>query len=116
VNQIYATATLSRRETEVFRLLGDGKTTSEIAVDLKISLKTVQTYCDRLKQKMRSANIDRLVRVAVLWRAGVTEIFVEGTRERAGRKQVAGVSACKSRNPRAPIGRSPRERRVGLSQ
>jgi DNA-binding CsgD family transcriptional regulator len=41
VNQIYARATLSRRETEVFRLLGDGKTTAEIAKKLKISLETV---------------------------------------------------------------------------
>jgi FixJ family two-component response regulator len=42
--QIYARATLSQRETEVLRLLGDGKTTSEIAAKLKISLKTVQEY------------------------------------------------------------------------
>jgi DNA-binding CsgD family transcriptional regulator len=30
VNQIYTRAALSRREAEVFRLLGDGKTTPEI--------------------------------------------------------------------------------------
>jgi DNA-binding CsgD family transcriptional regulator len=77
VRQIYARARLSERETEVLRLLGDGKTASEIAAKLKISLKTVQAYCDRLKQKLRAANRSRLVRIAVLWRAGVAEIVVK---------------------------------------
>ena len=76
MKQIYARATLSRREMEVLRLLGDGKTASEIAAKLKISLKTVQAFCDRLKQKLRAANRSRLVRIAVLWRAGVAEIVV----------------------------------------
>jgi DNA-binding CsgD family transcriptional regulator len=80
VNQIYARATLSRRETEVLQLLGDGKTTSEIAAKLKISMKTVQAYCGRLKQKLDAANFNRLVRIAVLWRAGVAEIVVRGVR------------------------------------
>src|SRR5438552_13248291 len=80
VNQIYASAALSRRETEVLRLLGDGKTTAEIAKKLEISLKTVQAYCGRLKQKLRAANRSRLVRIAVLWRAGVAEIVVRGVR------------------------------------
>ena len=76
MNQIYARATLSQREAEVFRLLGDGKTTLEIAAKLKIGTKTVHAYCDRLKQKMKVANIRQLVRIAVLWRAGVAEIVV----------------------------------------
>jgi DNA-binding CsgD family transcriptional regulator len=36
VNQIYARATLSQCETEVLRLLGDGKTTSEIVAAIKM--------------------------------------------------------------------------------
>jgi DNA-binding CsgD family transcriptional regulator len=80
MNQIYARAMLSRRETEVLRLLGDGKTASEIAAKLKISLKTFQSYCDRLKQKLRAANRNRLIRIAVLWRAGVAEIVIRGVR------------------------------------
>jgi len=40
VNRIYTRAALSRREAEVLRLLGDGKTTPEIAAKLKVSLKT----------------------------------------------------------------------------
>ena len=82
MNQIYARATLSQRETEVLRLLGDGKTTSEIAAKLEISLKTVQEYCNRLKQKLRAANRNQLIRIAVLWRAGVAEIVVGSGQQR----------------------------------
>jgi DNA-binding CsgD family transcriptional regulator len=81
VNQIYARATLSRRETEVLRLLGDGETTAEIAAKLKISPKSVQEYCGRLKQKLDAANRNRLIRIAVLSRAGVAEIVIRGVRE-----------------------------------
>jgi DNA-binding NarL/FixJ family response regulator len=81
VNQIYAMATLSRRETAVLRLLGDGKTTLEIAAKLKITMKTVQEYCRRLRQKLHAANRNRLIRIAVLSRAGVAEIVSRGVRE-----------------------------------
>ena len=56
MKQIHARARLSQCETEVLRLLGDGKTAAEIAKKLKISMKTVQEYCGRLKQKLRAAN------------------------------------------------------------
>jgi len=78
VNRIYTRAALSQREAEVLRLLGDGKTTPEIAAKLKVSPKTVQQYCTRLKQKLDAANFSRLIRIAVLWRAGVAEIVVRG--------------------------------------
>ena len=38
------------RELEVFRLLGQGRTTSEIADELHLNLKTVQAYCARAKE------------------------------------------------------------------
>jgi DNA-binding CsgD family transcriptional regulator len=63
------------------RLLGDGKRTAEIAAKLKISLKTVNEYCARLKKKLDAANRNRLLRIAVLWRAGVAEIVVRSVRE-----------------------------------
>ena len=78
MNQIYTRAALSRREAEVLRLLGDGKTTSEIAAKLKVSVKTAQQYCARLKQKLDAANFSRLIRIAILWRAGVAEITLRG--------------------------------------
>ena len=81
MKQIYANARLSGRETEVMRLLGDGKTTSQIAAKLKVSIKTVQEYCARLQQKLDATNRNRLIRIAVLWRAGVAEIVAKGVRE-----------------------------------
>jgi len=80
VNEIRANARLSGRETEVLRLLGDGKTTSEIAAKLKISLKTVNEYCARLKRKLDAPKFNQLIRIAVLWRAGVGEIVVRRVR------------------------------------
>jgi hypothetical protein len=39
-------------------------------------MKTVQEYCARLKRKLDAAKFNQLLRIAVLWRAGVTEIVV----------------------------------------
>ena len=80
MNQIYTRATLGQREAEVFRLLGDGKTISEIAAKLKISLKTVKQYCARLKKRLDAAKFNQLLRIAVLWCAGISEIVVRGVR------------------------------------
>jgi DNA-binding CsgD family transcriptional regulator len=44
---------LSDRELEIFRLLGQGRTTSQIAGDLNLNLKTVQAYW--LARKKNSA-------------------------------------------------------------
>jgi DNA-binding CsgD family transcriptional regulator len=57
---------LSAREKEVLRLLADGIRPSEIARTLRLSLKTVQCYCARLKQKLGSQNLTELIRDAVL--------------------------------------------------
>jgi DNA-binding CsgD family transcriptional regulator len=81
VNRIYARAALSQRETDVLRLLGDGETTAEIAAKLKISLKTVNEYCARLKTKLDADKFNQLIRIAALWRAGVAEIVVRSMRE-----------------------------------
>ena len=43
---------LSDREYEVLRMIGDGKTVSEIAKALTLSVKTVSTYRTRIMQKM----------------------------------------------------------------
>jgi DNA-binding NarL/FixJ family response regulator len=44
--------TLAGRELEVFRLLGGGKGTREIAVVLEIAESTVETYRSRIKEKL----------------------------------------------------------------
>jgi DNA-binding NarL/FixJ family response regulator len=58
---------LSDRELEVFHLLGQGKSTSQIAEQLNISLKTVQAYCVRAKEKLGLTTAMELVREAILW-------------------------------------------------
>jgi DNA-binding CsgD family transcriptional regulator len=57
---------LSGREKEVLRFLADGDAPSEIAQALRLSLKTVQTYCWRLRQKLGSQSMTQLIRDAVL--------------------------------------------------
>jgi len=58
---------LSDRELEIFRLLGQGRTTSEIAEDLHLSLKTVQAYCARAKEKFGVSSLGELLRAAIRW-------------------------------------------------
>ena len=58
---------LSDRELEIFRLLGQGRTTSQIADDLHLSLKTVQAYCGRAKEKLGVNSFGELIRLAIRW-------------------------------------------------
>jgi DNA-binding NarL/FixJ family response regulator len=58
---------LSDRELEVFQFLGQGRETKQIAEDLHISLKTVQAYCDRIKEKLNLSSATELRREAVRW-------------------------------------------------
>jgi DNA-binding NarL/FixJ family response regulator len=58
---------LSDRELEIFRLLGQGRTTSQIAGDLNLSLKTVQAYCARAKEKFGVTSLTELLRAAIQW-------------------------------------------------
>ena len=61
---------LSDRELEVFRLLGQGQTTAQVADALSISPKTVQAYCARIKDKLGLTNVNELLRAAVRWLEG----------------------------------------------
>jgi DNA-binding NarL/FixJ family response regulator len=57
--------TLSDREWEVMRLLASGKTVTEIARALSLSVKTISTYRSRILQKMRMKNNAELTRYAL---------------------------------------------------
>jgi len=59
--------TLTDRQLEVFRLIGDGKTAAQIAKCLHISVHTVETHRDNIKQKLLVENMPELTRLAVLW-------------------------------------------------
>jgi DNA-binding NarL/FixJ family response regulator len=58
---------LSDRELEVFELLGSGLDTREIGEKLGISIKTVQAYCARIKEKLELSNATELLREALRW-------------------------------------------------
>lgn len=58
---------LSDRELEVFALLGQGQCTRQIAATLRVSVKTVQAYCARIKEKLNLASATELLREAVRW-------------------------------------------------
>jgi DNA-binding NarL/FixJ family response regulator len=59
---------LSDRELEVFEMLGDGRGTRQIAAALGVSIKTVQAYSARIKEKLKLASATELIREAVRWR------------------------------------------------
>jgi DNA-binding NarL/FixJ family response regulator len=62
--------TLSDRELEVLELIGRGLTTRQIARELHLSRKTVDTYRDHLKSKLQIKTANELVRYAVAWTLG----------------------------------------------
>jgi DNA-binding NarL/FixJ family response regulator len=60
-----ALATLSDRELQVFRLIGEGRRTREIGSILHLSPKTIESYREHLKQKLDVDGAPELVRRAV---------------------------------------------------
>ena len=58
---------LSDRELEVFDKLGQGIGTRQIAEDFHVSVKTIQAYCARIKEKLNLSSATQLLREAVRW-------------------------------------------------
>ena len=58
---------LSDRELEVFELTGHGLTTRDIAERLHLSVKTVESYRARIKNKLDLHNATELMQHAVQW-------------------------------------------------
>lgn len=71
-----AIETLSNRELEVLELIGAGRTTREIAEKLNLSVKTIDTYREHLKDKLGLDSANALLRYAVAW-----ILDPDGTRE-----------------------------------
>jgi len=63
---------LSPREREIFRLLVNGKSNKEIAYQLSISSKTVETYRSRMMEKLGIHDLPALVKLAI--ESGVTTL------------------------------------------
>jgi DNA-binding NarL/FixJ family response regulator len=60
-------AKLSDRELEVYRLIGAGHGTRQIADELHVSTKTVESYQAHIKEKLALRNARELVQHAVEW-------------------------------------------------
>jgi DNA-binding NarL/FixJ family response regulator len=58
-------SSLSDRELEVFRLIGDGRSTRQIAEKLHLSIKTVETYQAHIKEKLSLRSGRELVQHAI---------------------------------------------------
>jgi DNA-binding NarL/FixJ family response regulator len=72
--------TLSDRELEVYRLIGAGLKTRDIAVRMHLSAKTIETYRDRIRKKLGLGSGAELVRSALQW-------TLEADKERAGARR-----------------------------
>lgn len=58
---------LSDRELEVFNLIGSGKSTRQIAEQLNLSVKTVETHRQHIKEKLNLSSGTELVQHAIQW-------------------------------------------------
>jgi DNA-binding NarL/FixJ family response regulator len=58
---------LADRELEVFRLIGQGVKTAQIAERLHLSVKTVETYRDRIRQKLDLEDGTKLAHFVAQW-------------------------------------------------
>lgn len=58
---------LTDREMEVLELIGQGRTTREIAATLQLGVATVDTYRARIKEKMNFRNAVELQHFAIRW-------------------------------------------------
>jgi len=75
VRQLSATdvpATLTHREREVLQLLAEGSSTANIAVELHLSVKTIETHRKRIMDKLGLRSIAELTKYAI--REGITTL------------------------------------------
>ena len=56
---------LSHRELQIFTMIGQGNSSREIAESLSVSIKTVETYRERIKEKLDLKNAIELLRYAM---------------------------------------------------
>ena len=59
---------LSDRELEVFGLIGQGHGTRQIAEELHLSIKTIESHRAHIKEKLNLKNATELVQHAIQWR------------------------------------------------
>jgi DNA-binding NarL/FixJ family response regulator len=60
-------SSLTDRELEVFQLIGEGRSTREIAEELHLSVKTIEAHRANMSRKLNVANAVELTQLAVHW-------------------------------------------------
>ena len=58
---------LTDRERQVLHLIGQWRSTRQIALTLHLSIKTVEHYREKIKEKLNLASASELVQYAVRW-------------------------------------------------
>jgi DNA-binding CsgD family transcriptional regulator len=64
---------LTDREFEVFRLIGRGLSTAQMAAELHISAKTVEVHRAHIKEKLRIRTTSELIAYAARWTESAEE-------------------------------------------
>jgi len=64
-DEVLPISTLSDRELQIFTLIGQGIPTREIAEQLSLSIKTVESHRERIKDKLKLKNATELLRYAM---------------------------------------------------
>lgn len=62
-----AVSMLSDRQLQVFRLIGQGRSTRQIAQELHLSVKTIESHREYIKRKLELATSAELARRATQW-------------------------------------------------
>jgi DNA-binding NarL/FixJ family response regulator len=65
--QGYSIERLTDRELEVFQLIGRGYNTRKIAEELRLGIKTVESYRARIKEKLKLNDATELLQHAIQW-------------------------------------------------
>jgi DNA-binding NarL/FixJ family response regulator len=58
---------LSERELLVFELIGQGRGTRQIADQLHLDIRTIETYRARIKEKLNLKDANDLLQFAIRW-------------------------------------------------
>lgn len=58
---------LSDRELEVFRMLGQGKGTREIAQEMNVAIPTISSFKNRIKEKLKFKNSTEMILFSLQW-------------------------------------------------
>jgi DNA-binding NarL/FixJ family response regulator len=72
VQEDFSPSPLSPREREVLQLLSSGKSRKEIALDLNVSVKTIESHVKKVTRKLGIHSIAQLTKYAI--REGLTSL------------------------------------------